>query len=290
MHSLKIEDLKTTEVQKILTSAISPRPIALVSSIDKKGNINLAPFSFFNAIGANPATLVFSPALRGRDAMSKNTLDNIREVAEVVIHVVTFDMVEKVNIAGMEYSKDVNEFLKAGFTAIAADRVKPPRIKESPVQFECVVKEIIETGREGGAGNIVRCEVLKVHLSDDILDENGNIDEWKLDLVGRMGSDHYVRTRKGIFEVKKPGTKVGIGFDSLPDFIVNTEYLTANQLAKMACVEFIPEPTSDFLDKSLNSLQPKILSERKIFKIAKKLIKEDNPKDALLLLLKYGVY
>ncbi|MCS6833679.1 MAG: flavin reductase family protein, partial [Flammeovirgaceae bacterium] len=224
---------------------IAPRPIALASTIDRQGNINLSPFSFFNVFSANPPILIFSPSRRVRDNTTKHTLENVLEVPEVVINVVTYNIVEQTSLASTEYDKGVNEFVKAGFTAIPSEKVKPPRVKESPVQFECIVREVKPLGTEGGAGNLVLSEVLCFHVHPSVLDEKGKIDTRKMDLVARMGGDWYCRAYgNAIFEVEKPIAKKGIGIDQLPDNIRTSHYLTGNQLARLANIEKIPDKAS----------------------------------------------
>jgi len=199
------KDIAIPRLQQMITGAVAPRPIAFASTIDKEGNPNLSPFSFFNAFGVNPTTLIFSPSRRGRDNTTKDTYENIKEVPEVVISVVTKDIVEKANLSSAEFPKGVNEFIEAGFTMLPSDKVSPFRVKESPVQFECKVRQLIETGDQGGAGNLVICEILMIHIDDNVLDENGFIDPHKIRLVGRLGSDHYVDAfGPAIFDLKKP--------------------------------------------------------------------------------------
>jgi len=234
-------DLPVPAFHGLLLGAISPRPIAFASTIDKDGKVNLSPFSFFNVFGANPPTLIFSPARRVRDNTIKHTLENVKEVGEVVINMVSYSMVEQMSLSSTEYDKGVNEFIKAGFTPIASEKVRPPRVLESPAQFECVVKQIIETGTEGGAGNLVICEVKMMHINKAVLDKEGKIDPQLIDLVARMGGDYYCRASgKSVFEVAKPLTTKGIGVDSLPDTIKNSKFLSGNTLGKLGNVEKQP--------------------------------------------------
>ena len=234
-------DLSVPAFHGLLLGAISPRPIAFASTIDKEGNVNLSPFSFFNVFGANPPTLIFSPARRVRDNTIKHTLENVKEVKEVVINMVSYAMVEQMSLASTEYDKGVNEFFKAGFTPIASDTVSPPRVLESPAQFECEVKEIIETGQEGGAGNLIICEVKKMHINQAILDKDGNIDPHLLDAVARMGGNYYCRASgDAVFEVAKPLTTKGIGVDALPYSIKSSRFLSGNTLGKLGNVEKMP--------------------------------------------------
>jgi flavin reductase (DIM6/NTAB) family NADH-FMN oxidoreductase RutF len=224
-----------------MLSAIAPRPIAFASTIDKDGVPNLSPYSFFNAFGSKPPTLIFSPARRVRDNTIKHTLENVYETMEVVINVVSYPMVQQVSLSSCEFPKGVSEFAKAGFTPIASQMVKPFRVKESPVQFECKVKQVIETGNEGGAGNLIVCEILLMHVNEDVLDENGRIDQNKIDLVARCGYDWYCRASgPALFEVAKPNLKLGIGIDNIPDEIKHSEVLTGNDLGQLGNVEAIP--------------------------------------------------
>lgn len=199
-------DIAIPKLHHLILGAVAPRPIAFASTLDKKGNPNLSPFSFFNAFGVNPTTLIFSPSRRGRDNTTKDTYENVKEVPEVVINVVTREIVEKANLSSTEFPRGVNEFLEAGLTMVPSVMVKPFRVKQSPVQFECKVRQVIETGDQGGAANLVICEILMIHVDDEVLDENGAIDPNKIRLVGRMGGDHYVEAfGSAIFDLKKPG-------------------------------------------------------------------------------------
>lgn len=230
------------EFHNYMLGSIAPRPIAFVSTIDKEGNVNLSPFSFFNAFGANPPLVIFSPARRVRDNTTKHTLENVWDVPEAVINMVNYPMVEQMSLASTEYAKGVNEFVKAGFTPLASERVKPPRVAESPACFECVVKEVIETGKEGGAAILVICEIVLGHFNKDYLDQNNRINPQIIDLVGRMGGDYYVRASgEALFEVEKPTKKVGIGVDLIPSHIRLSEILTGNNLGKLGNVEQLPE-------------------------------------------------
>lgn len=231
------------KVHGYLLGAIAPRPIAFASTVDKDGKVNLSPYSFFNCFGANPPTLIFSPARRVRDNTIKHTLENIREVPEVVINIANYPMVEQMSLASTEYGKGVNEFVKAGFEEAPSQRVKPPRIKNAPASFECVVKQVIETGQEGGAGNLVICEVVLAHIRENILDKNKRIDPHKLDAVSRMGGNWYCRSiPDSLFEVEKPLTTKGIGVDNIPQHIRYSNVLTGNNLGRLGNVETLPSP------------------------------------------------
>ncbi len=231
-----------------MLAAVGPRPIAFVSTIDKQGIPNLAPFSFFNAFGSRPPVLVFSPARRGRENTTKHTLENVEEVPECVINMVTFSMAEQMNLASTEFDKGQNEFVKAGFTEQPSLMVKPPRVKESPASFECKVLEIKKTGDLGGAGNLVICEVLALHFNEQVVLEDGKIDIHALDLVGRMGYDFYCRASgEALFELPKPKTKDVMGFDGLPKEIRESEFLSGQELARLANCASITEPDDDFI-------------------------------------------
>jgi flavin reductase (DIM6/NTAB) family NADH-FMN oxidoreductase RutF len=240
MISIEPKDISSAKLQGYLQSSVGPRPIAFASTIDKNGKPNLSPFSFFNVFSANPPILIFSPARRVRDNSIKHTLINAEATREVVINVVNFDMVQQTSLSSTEYADGVNEFLKAGFSAIPSDLVKPYRVAQSPVQFECKVNEIISMGNEGGAGNLVICEVVKIHIHESVLDENGTIDPYKIDLVSRMGGNWYSRANQGLFEVAKPSTTLGIGVDQIPDFIKESTVFDGNDLGKLGNIEALP--------------------------------------------------
>jgi flavin reductase (DIM6/NTAB) family NADH-FMN oxidoreductase RutF len=236
------KDIPTAKLHQIMLGAIAPRPIAFASTVDKDGNPNLSPYSFFNCFGSNPPVLIFSPARRVRDNTIKHTLENIRETGQVVINAVSYHMVHQASLSSVEYPKGVNEFVKAGFTEEPSLKVKPPRVKESPAQFECEVKDIIETGQHGGAGNLVICHIVLAHIADSVLDEHGRIDPHKIDLVARMGNDYYCRASgTAVFEVHKPNTKPAIGHDAIPESIRNSRILTGNNLGQLGNVEFLPD-------------------------------------------------
>lgn len=242
MITLDASSIQQQYLHHIIVGSIAPRPIAFVSSMDAAGKPNLAPFSFFNAFGVNPATLIFSPARRGRDNTTKHTYQNILELPEVVINVVNYSMVQQVSLASTEYPKGVNEFEKAGFTAIASEKVRPFRVKESPVQYECKVRQVITTGDGPGSANLVICDILLVHVNEDILDEKQEIDPDKIDLVGRMGANYYVRTDAAArFIVPKPVTGTGIGIDALPEKVKHSEFLTGNDLGRLGNLQTFPD-------------------------------------------------
>ena len=232
--------ISTAKLHGYLLSAVAPRPIAFASTIDKNGIPNLSPFSFFNVFSANPPILIFSPARRVRDNTTKHTLENVHEVKEVVINVVNHSIVQQMSLTSTEYSKEINEFEKAGFTMLPSEKVQPFRVAESPVQFECKVNEIIALGNEGGAGNLIICEVVQLHISEDVLDENKAIVQEKLDLVARAGGSYYSRANKGFFEIPKPLSSLGIGVDKIPSEIRNSNILTGNNLGMLGNVDVVP--------------------------------------------------
>ena len=240
MLSIDPKEIPTSKLHGYLLGAIAPRPIAFASTIDADGNPNLSPFSFFNVFSANPPIMIFSPARRVRGNTTKHTLENAMETKEVVINVVNYDIVHQMSLSSTEYAKGVNEFDKAGFTMLKSDKVKPFRVAESPVQFECKVKEIIHLGNEGGAGNLIVCEVVKLHINEAVLDENGAIDQHKIDLVARAGGNYYSRAKEGFFEIPKPISTLGIGVDMIPLEIRNSTVLTGNDLGKLGNVEQLP--------------------------------------------------
>ena len=252
MISIEPKDISPAKLQGYLQSAVAPRPIAFASTISKSGKPNLSPFSFFNIFSSNPPILIFSPARRVRDNTVKHTLINAEATREVVINVVNFDIVQQTSLSSSEYAEGVNEFLKSGLTQIPSDLVKPYRVKESPVQFECRVNEIISLGENGGAGNLVICEVLKIHIDEKVLDENGMIDQHKIDLVSRMGGNWYSRSNMGMFEVPKPIATLGIGVDAIPDYIKQSPVFDGNDLGMLGNIEALPtsEEVSIFVNKN----------------------------------------
>ncbi|WP_299149230.1 flavin reductase family protein [uncultured Dokdonia sp.] len=240
MLTIDPKDIPVSELFGHLTGAVGPRPIAFASTVDKDGNVNLAPFSFFNVFGANPPILVYSPSRSGRDNTTKNTLDNVLEVAECTVNMVNYAMVQQMSLASTAYAKGVNEFVKAGLTELASETVTPPRVAESPVQFECKVIEVKALGDQGGAGNLVICEILKMHIDKTILTDAGAIDPLKIDQVSRMGANWYSRAKEGLFEVPKPIAKTGIGVDQIPENIRLSDILTGNDLGMLGNVEQLP--------------------------------------------------
>ena len=260
MKSFDVKDLSVLALQNVLQNTIAPRPIAFASTISGDGKSNLSPFSFFNIFSANPPILIFSPARSGRDATPKDTLLNMLEVPEVVINMVNFEMAEQISLASVSYPRGISEFEKSGFTKQSSDVVKPFRVKQSPVQFECKVNDIIKLGEDAGAGNLVICEVLKIHIATSVFDEKDEIDPLKLDLIGRMGGSYYVKTlAEALFEIPKPIGKKAMGIDALPDYIKQSQYLTGSELARLAGVDVLPEkqlPTH-YLPQEKDFLQAK---------------------------------
>ena len=240
MLSIDPKEIAPAKLQGYLQSAVAPRPIAFASTLDNYGNPNLSPFSFFNVFSSNPPILIFSPARRVRDNTTKHTLINAVNTKEVVINVVNYEMVQQMSLSSTEYPDGVNEFEKAGFTMLASDKVSPFRVAESPVQFECKINEIIALGNQGGAGNLVICEVVKIHIDEAVLDASGMIDQHKIDLVARMGGNWYSRSNVGMFEVEKPLTTLGVGVDMVPDFVLDCGYFDGNDLGKLGNIEKIP--------------------------------------------------
>lgn len=296
MKSINPKEIEIPKLHRYLLGSIGPRPIAFASTIDSKGNINLAPFSFFNVFSANPPIMIFSPARSGRTNESKDTYNNVKEVPEVVINVVTHDMVHQMSLASSPYGSDVSEFEKAGFTSLASDMITPPRVKESPVQFECKVNEVIELGDQGGAGNLIICEVLRIHVKESLLDQNEMIDQHKIDLVSRMGGNWYCRADKNsMFEIQKPITTCGIGFDALPTDIRNSSILSGNDLGQLAGIEQLPNET-DVNEYKLLELSELFLSleedavqlEIEIHKRAQDLLKRNLLEEAWLTLLSFN--
>jgi len=280
--------ISTGKLHGYLLGSVAPRPIAFASTIDAEGNPNLAPFSFFNCFGSNPPILIFSPARRVRDNTLKHTLENCIATREVVINMVNYAMVEQMSLASCEYSKGTNEFIKAGFTPLPSKKVKPFRVKESPVQMECLVKDIIETGTEGGAGNLIICEIIAMHIKNEVLDENGFIDPKKIDHVARLGSDWYCRVNgDAIFEVEKPVKKTGIGFDHIPEPIRLSSVLTGNDLGKLGNTETLPtkDQIAEFVNGEGKSLFHENTTEEEIHTVAANFLKQNSVEKAWMMLL-----
>ncbi|WP_183556880.1 flavin reductase family protein [Mucilaginibacter sp. SP1R1] len=294
MPSLKVSDLSILQLHNYLNHAIAPRPICLASTVDKDGNVNLSPFSFFNVFSTNPPVCVFSPSRSVRDNITKHTLQNILEVPECVINIVSYDMVQQVSLSSVAYAKGVNEFVKSGLRAVASELVKPPRVAEAPVQLECVVNQVISLGDTPGAGNLVLAEIKMIHIKDEILDAEGRIDQAKIDLVARLGGDWYCRvTKDNLFKVAKPNFKMGIGVDALPYGIRNSRVLTGNNLGQLGNLEALPTDDTieiymqqpdikEILDATIGDSQTR---ELQLHLKAKQLLDEDKVAEALMVLL-----
>jgi flavin reductase (DIM6/NTAB) family NADH-FMN oxidoreductase RutF len=241
MPTINPKEISVSKMHSLLLDAVVPRPIAFASTVDSEGNVNLSPFSFFNVFSANPPIMIFSPARRGRDKSTKHTYENVLEVPEVVINMIDYAIVHQASLASCEYPKGVNEFSKSGLTEQKSLIVRPPRVKESPISFECKVNQVVPLGDQGASGNLVICEVLLMHVDEKVLDVNGQIDPWKLDAVARMGQNFYCRANaQNIFIVPKPGEKVKIGFDQLPPALLQSKIFTMKDLSVLAGVEQLP--------------------------------------------------
>ena len=278
------KEVSIGELHSYLLGSVVPRPISFASTIDSRGNVNLSPFSYFNVFSANPPILIFSPASRARNNTQKHSLENVREIPEVTINMVNHTIVEQMSLASTEYDKGVNEFVKAGLTPIDSERVRPPLVKESPISFECKVIEVKALGDQGGAGNLVICEVLLFHINDDLIDSNGKVDPFKLDAVARMGGNYYARVHgESIFEIPKPLTTKGIGVDQLPAGIRNSTVLTGNNLARLANVERIPDKGE--VNAFSNSIGLDISDSPLLHTKAKELLEQGKVHKAWLILL-----
>lgn len=288
MYSIEPKDISTAKLHGLLLGAVAPRPIAFASTVNAEGEPNLSPFSYFNVFSSNPPVMIFSPNRRVRDNTSKHTLENAKVTEEVVINVVNYDIVQQASLSSTDYPEEVNEFIKAGLTMLPSDMVKPYRVAESPVQFECKVKEIIELGQEGGSGNLIICEVLKMHVDESVMDAEGRIDQYKIDLVARAGGNFYSRARDGFFEIPKPLATLGIGIDQIPDHIRKSKVLTGNDLAMLGNVEELPleEEIETFVYDSVTVKG--VLSsddEDRIHKKAQDYLRENDVKSAWKILL-----
>lgn len=288
MKSFLPQDITTVQMQGYLQSAIGPRPIAFASTVDENGIPNLSPFSFFNVFSANPPIVVFSPARRVRDNTIKHTLINCQNTKEVVINVVNYDIVQQMSLSSTEYPDGVNEFEKAGLTMLPSDLVKPFRVKESPVQMECKVNEIIALGDQGGAGNLVICEIVKMHIAEEVLAENGTIDQHKIDLVSRMGGNWYSRANQGLFEIPKPLTTLGMGVDQIPEKIKLCGYFDGNDLGLLGNVEQFPSAEEIAIFVKDNIAVKAALSsgeEQKVWQVAKNYLQQQDAESAWKVLL-----
>ena len=296
MLTIDPKEIPVPKLHHYLLGAVGPRPIAFASTVDADGNDNLAPFSFFNVFSANPPIMIFSPARSGRTNETKDTYNNVKVIPEVVINVVNYNIVQQMSLASSPFAPGVSEFEKAGFTALSSETIRPKRVAESPVQFECKVIEVKELGNQGGAGNLIFCEVTKIHINEAVLDENGSIDQHKIDLVSRMGGNWYCRAdQNSMFEITKPITTVGIGFDAVPSDILKSSILTGNDLGQLAGIEELPNET-DVNEYKLIELSDLFVSledepvqlENALHTKAKELLKENKLKDAWMTLLAFN--
>lgn len=289
MQHTKSFEPNTSQFNDIFKHAISPRPICFASTVDKDGNVNLSPFSFFNMMGQNPPICVFSPLRKMRDGSTKHTLENVWEHPECVINIVNYNMVQQQSLASVEYPKGVNEFVKAGFTELPSELVKPPRVAESPIQFECKVREVISVTDQPGAANLVIAEIVRMHVQEDLLDENDKVSPYDLDLVARMGGDYYCRViPESIFEVEKPTRTIGLGIDQLPDEVKHSNYLTGNNLGQLGNVEKLPtdEMILNFKEQLTERLDiQKFKSEEVRHQVAAKLLEQGDVNGAWYWLL-----
>jgi flavin reductase (DIM6/NTAB) family NADH-FMN oxidoreductase RutF len=285
------KELPLPKLQGYLQGAVSPRPIALASTIDEAGEVNLSPFSFFNLFSTNPPIVIFSPSRRVRNNTTKHTYENVKVVPEVVINIVSYDMVQQVSLASCEYPRGVNEFAKAGLTEVSSKMVRPPRVGESRVSLECKVNQVIELGTQGGAGNLIICEIVLMHIKEEVLDEHGRIDPQKMDSVARMGGDYYVRAKgENVFTVPKPNEKLGIGFDGLPAAVRNSAVLTGNDLGRLANIEQLPDPASIqlYISRHPESAAAASRGVDALHQLAQRLLNEGKLEEAWKTILGFG--
>ena len=296
MITLDPKELEIPKLHQYLLGAIGPRPIAFAATVDVDGNDNLAPFSFFNVFSANPPILIFSPARSGRTGATKDTYNNVLSVPEVVINVVNYDMVHQMSLASSPFAPGVSEFVKSGLTPLASDLIRPKRVKEAPVQFECKVIEVKELGTSGGAGNLIICEVVKFHISEEVLDDKQMIDQKKIDLVSRMGGNWYCRAdEKSMFEIQKPITTIGIGYDAIPQDILSSAVLTGNDLGQLGGIEQVPDETEvneykllELSDLFLELEDDASELEKALHERAKQLLTENKLEEAWMTLLAFN--
>ena len=280
-------DLSQRERHGYLLSAVAPRPIAFASTIDKQGRVNLSPFSFFNVFSSNPPIMIFSPARKGTDNTTKNTHDNVLEVSEVVINIVNYPIVEQMSLSSTAYEKGVNEFIKSGLTEIASDLIAPPRVAESPVAFECKVNEVVALGDQGGAGNLVICQVVKIHIDKSVLDHDNHIDTEKMDLVARMGGMWYAKASgEALFQIPKPLRNKGIGVDALPDHARTSKILTGNDLGRLGNISTLPDDIAIAKAKTILAKETKI-DEAFVHLQVQKLLNKGKTEEGLALLFAY---
>ena len=289
--TINLKEAGSRESQNLLKHAIAPRPICFASTVDAKGNVNLSPFSYFNLFSGNPPVVIFSVLRKVRNNTTKNTLENVLEVPEVAINIVDYKLVQQVSLSSCEYPKETDEFVKTGFTKVPSLTIKPPRVKESPVQMECKVLEVKSLGTEGGAGQLIICEVLMMHINENILDDNGGIDQQKLHHVARLGGNWYAKiSSENLFEVQKPNVELGIGFDQSPESIKNSKILTGNHLGQLANVHETPVINPAFEDKKLKNIfqyfsTNPVEMERELHLYARELLDEGKVAEAWQVLL-----
>lgn len=297
MLTINVSDLSPAQLQNYLHYAIAPRPICLATTIDQAGNVNLSPFSFFNLFSTNPPVCVFSPSRRVRDNTTKHTIENILEVKECVINIVNYNMVQQVSLSSTDYAKGINEFEKAGFTMLPSELVRPPRVAEAPVQMECIVTQVIHMGENPGAGNLVLAEIKRIHINEAILDDEGKIDQVKIDLVARLGGDWYCRvTPENLFKVAKPLTTLGIGVDALPRGVRNSYVLTGNDLGMLGNIEKIPTEEEIDLVRHLPAVKEimdatigdTVNRQRELHELAKEMLRQGDCMGALKVVLLEG--
>ena len=289
MKSFLPDSLPTKKLHGLLLGAVAPRPIAFASTIDKEGKPNLSPYSFFNVFSSNPPIMIFSPARRVRNNTTKHTLQNAESTGEVVVNIVNYEIVQQMSLSSTEYEEGVNEFEKSGLTMLESDIVKPFRVKESPVQFECKVIKIDALGENGGAGNLIFGEVVKVHVNESIIDDELVIDQHKIDQVARMGGNWYSRAKLGMFEVPKPLSSLGIGVDALPGSIKDSNVLTGNDLGKLGNLNKLPD-TTKIQDYAKKNPHLKGLTAHQLHELAKKYLEEDQPQDAIYILMQEKIH
>jgi flavin reductase (DIM6/NTAB) family NADH-FMN oxidoreductase RutF len=296
MLTIDPKEIPVAKLHHYLLGSVGPRPIAFASTISEDGIANIAPFSFFNVFSANPPIAIFSPARSGRTNTTKDTYNNVKAVPEVVINIVNYDMVHQMSLASSPYGESISEFEKSGLTPIESDLIKPFRIKESPVQFECKVIEVKELGQEGGAGNLVICEIIKLHINEEILNESGAIDQHKIDLIARMGGNWYCRAdHNSMFEIAKPITTCGIGYDNIPEDIKSSEHLTANNLGQLGGIEELPNETDvneyrlmELSEIFLEFEEDAVTLEKELHNRAKLLLNENKLMEAWMTLLAFN--
>lgn len=288
MLTIDPKEVSTGRIHHYLLGSVGPRPICFASTVDLQGNANLSPYSFFNCFSANPPILVFSVARRVRNNTTKHTLQNIKDTGEVVVNIVNYSIVQQMSLSSTEYAQGVDEFVKSGLNKVKSDIVKPYRVKESPVQMECKVRDVISMGDEGGAGNLIICEVVKMHIDEAVLDDEKNIDQHKIDQVARMGGNWYTRANQGMFEVPKPLYNLGIGVDKIPDEIRLSTILTGNDLGKLGNVESLPEEEAikEFMKEKWEELDMVATGDRqRVHRRAQEYLHEDRIADAWMLLM-----